>query len=90
MVAGPVPAAHLTVDFSIEQAVAQIGGEEEMVEPEAGVSRPAHAHVVPEGVDALVGMQMAKGIGPASAHQPPKAARLSGWISASSSHEVVG
>ncbi len=34
MVAGPFPPAHLTVDSSIEQAVAQIGAEQQVVEPQ--------------------------------------------------------
>jgi hypothetical protein len=34
MVAGPFPPAHLTVDSSIEQAVTQIGAEQQVVEPQ--------------------------------------------------------
>ena len=38
-----------------------------MIEAKARVALPAMAQIVPEGVDALVGMQLADRIGPALA-----------------------
>lgn len=69
MVTGPFPPAHLTVDTRIDEAVAQIGAEQKVIEPQPCVARPAHPHIVPECVDALVGMEVTEGVGPATADE---------------------
>jgi hypothetical protein len=41
-----------------------------MIEAEAGVARPAIPHVIPEGVDALIRVELPDGVDPALAEQP--------------------
>src|SRR6266702_8887948 len=48
VVAGAFLAANLAVDAGFHQARRQHGAEQEMIEPQAGIARPAVALVVPE------------------------------------------
>ena len=63
-------AAHRTIHARRREPLRQIGAEQQVVEPQARVARPAVPHVVPVGVDAVVRMQRADRIGPALGEQP--------------------
>ena len=43
-----------------------------MVEAQAGIALPAHAAIVPEGVERLLRVELAQRVGPAAADQPPE------------------
>jgi hypothetical protein len=53
------------VDIGGDEAVGEPGAEQEMIDPEAGISRERVSKIVPEGVDCLSRMKRAKRIGPA-------------------------
>src|SRR5439155_10757197 len=59
MVAGAFLAAHFPVDAGLKQARGQRRAEQEMIEPQAGVARPAVALVIPEREHRLFRMQLA-------------------------------
>ena len=85
MVAGLLAGAKSGVDAGRREALRRDGIEQQMVDADAGVAGEGVAPIIPEGVDGLVGVEMADGVGPALAEQAPYWARGSGWNKASSS-----
>src|SRR5690606_26968246 len=69
MIAGARLATHRTIDARFLETRGEVWRQEQVVEPEACVALPALSHGVPECVDALAGMLVSKGIGPAAADQ---------------------
>ena len=65
MIARVLLAAHVAIDPGILQSLGEQRAQQNMIEPQAGVALPPVPHVVPEGVDALVGMERAQRVGPA-------------------------
>jgi hypothetical protein len=90
MIAGSFAAAHVPVHPGIDEPVMDIGAQQQVIEAKSCITLPSRTLVVPEGVDALAGMEMADRVRPTPAESLLKAARLSGCIRASSFHEVVG
>src|ERR1700733_8027844 len=56
--------AHLAVNACIDQALQRMTIEQEMVDAEARISLPRISPVIPEGVNAVLGMKLSYGIGP--------------------------
>ena len=69
MIAGVRLAAHAAIDPGFDQARAQVGRQQDLVEPQAGVALPALPHVVPERVHRRVRMERADGVDPALCKQ---------------------
>jgi hypothetical protein len=69
VVAGLFLAALLAVDVGVGQVPGQFGRQQQVVDAQAGIARPAVAQVVPEGVDALVGMARTDRVRPALLEQ---------------------
>ena len=91
VVAGAFLAAHLAVDAGLDQARRERRAQQEMIEPQAGIARPAVSLVIPEREHRLCRDAASR----IASHQPCatsdlNAARLFGWISASLSHDLVG
>ena len=59
MIARAVATPNLAVDTGFGEPFREIVAEQEMIEPEPGIALPAHALVVPEGIDALLRVEMA-------------------------------
>ena len=57
MIARAVLGSDRTVHAGIPKPRSDRGAEQEMIEAKACVALPSMAEIVPEGVDALVGMQ---------------------------------
>src|SRR5262245_31131287 len=72
MIAGAFFAADGLVDTGLEQARGEGRAEQEMIEPQARIARPAISLVVPEGVDPLIPVQLADRIAPALCDQRGK------------------
>src|SRR3954451_3451524 len=69
MVAGAFLAAHLAIDAGLEQARRYLRAQQQMIEPQSGVARPAVALVVPEREHRFFRMQRADRVGPALVDQ---------------------
>src|SRR5689334_11289734 len=65
VIAGAILAADLAIDAGLEQARRKRRAEQEMVEPQARIARPAVALVVPEGEHLIIRMQRADRVAPA-------------------------
>src|SRR5579864_1931865 len=65
VIACAVLAAHLAVDACVFQTRGKLGAEQEMVEPQARIARPAVSFVVPEGVHRLLRVDVANRVRPA-------------------------
>ena len=70
MVARAFLPAHRPVDAARGEPIGQIRAEKQVVEAQAGVPLPAHALVVPEGVEALLRVELTQCVGPAAADEP--------------------
>ena len=57
VIARAVLGSDRTIHAGIPQSRSDRGAKQEMIEAKAGVALPAMAQIVPEGVDALFGMQ---------------------------------
>jgi hypothetical protein len=57
VIAGAFASPDCPIDACIPQPRGDGGAEQEMIEAKAGISLPSVPQVVPEGVDALIGMQ---------------------------------
>ena len=91
VVAGAFLAAQLAVDAGLHQARRDRGTQQQVVEPQAGIARPAVVACSPRSVN--IGLSGCSSR--IASHQPCatsclNAARLFGWISASLSHDLVG
>src|SRR3981081_1047528 len=69
MVAGIGLAPDLAVDTGIAQAAGEVGAEQQVIEAQAGVARPAVSHVMPEGIHRLLRMTGPDRGGPALSDQ---------------------
>ena len=69
VIARTVSSADVTVDARVDKPVSEVAAQKQMIEPEAGIAWPAHALVVPEGVDALLWMPVTQRVGPAAADE---------------------
>src|SRR5688572_2489542 len=65
VIAGLFPAAGRPVDARGYQGLRQSRAEQEVVDPNAGIALEGIPPIVPEGVDSLVRMELAQGVGPA-------------------------
>src|ERR1700686_1240247 len=65
MVAGAFLGSHLAVDAGLDQARRNGRAEQQMIEPQSGVARPAVSLVIPERVHRLGRMEIADRIKPA-------------------------
>ena len=65
VIAGPFFAADGTVDAGIDEALGGLRAQQQMIDAQPGIARPAIAHVIPESVDRCIGMAHADGIDPA-------------------------
>src|SRR3954447_13073288 len=65
MITGLVPAARLAVDTGGLERLRQRRAQQRMVDADAGVARERIPPIMPEGVDALVWVKVADGVGPA-------------------------
>src|SRR5690606_35057110 len=63
MVAGVLLPSHPTVHARFLQARSQVLAKQQMIDAQAGILLPVLAEIVPEGVDALLGVQGAQRIG---------------------------
>lgn len=78
MIAGTLVSSYVTVDARFDEPVFAVAAKQEMVEPETGIALPAHALVVPEGVDALLRMEITQGVCPTAADEPTEGASAFG------------
>ena len=69
MIAGIGLGAHRPINAGVGQAGVQVGGQKNLIEPQARVALPALSHVVPERIHRRVRMQRADGIDPALREQ---------------------
>src|SRR5690606_9289036 len=69
MVAGVLLPSHPTVHACLLQTRGQVPPEHQMLDAQAGILLPVPAKIVPEGVDALLGVEGAHRIGPALGEQ---------------------
>ena len=69
MIARPLAAAHIPVDASLPKARRRRRTEQKVIDPEARIAAPGIPEIIPEGVDRLVGVEVADGIGPALGKQ---------------------
>src|SRR5260370_15452154 len=69
MVAGVLFASHFAVDAGLDQARGERRAQQQMIEPQSGVARPAVTLVVPEGEHRLCWMNVADRVTPALRHQ---------------------
>src|ERR1700760_3965952 len=69
VVAGAVFAANPAIDAGLAQARRHLRAQQQMVEPQAGIARPAVALVVPEGEHRRFRMQRADRVAPALVDQ---------------------
>ena len=65
MIAGVFLAADLAIDAGGEEPLRRLFAQEQMIDAQAGVARPAVPQIAPIGVDRRVGMQRANGVAPA-------------------------
>ena len=72
MIAGAFPAADLAIDTGGGQPLGRLRAQEEVIDAQPGVPRPAVPHVIPERVHRRVGMQRADGVEPAVVEQTRK------------------
>ncbi len=90
MVAGVGQAAHPASTPASIRPGRDRGAEQDVVEAQAGVALPVLPEVVPEGVDALVGMAGAEGVQPALRQQALVAGRGSPAAAGRSSATTAG
>ena len=69
MVARACLAPFRPVHATGQKLIMQAGTEQQMIEAQARIALPAHPLIVPERVDALIGVEMPQGIHPAAARQ---------------------
>ena len=69
MVAGLLLAARPAVDAGLDQAIGEIRRQQQVVQPQALVARPAVPQIGPEGPKRSGRMELAQGVGPALAQQ---------------------
>src|SRR5664279_5356920 len=69
VVAGAFLSPFAAVDAGLDQARRQRRAQQEMIEPQAGVARPAVSLVIPERVHRFRRMQRADRVAPALAHK---------------------
>lgn len=69
MVARLLPTADFAIDAPADQPLRQRRAEQDVIEPQPGVSAPGIPQVIPECIDGLVGVQRADGVEPALADQ---------------------
>lgn len=72
MIAGLLPATHLAINSGLLQSAGERGIQQQMVDAQAGIARPRIPKIVPKGVNPLLGMKLADGIGPALVGQRSK------------------
>ena len=60
-----LPATHLAIHAGSHKAARDRRAEQQVVDAETGVARPGIPEVFPKGVDALVWVNGAQGVGPA-------------------------
>src|SRR3954466_11659638 len=65
VVAGLLEGAHVAVHAGGDEAGGEVGAEQEVVDPDAGVAGEGVPEIVPVGVDRLVRVERAQGVGPA-------------------------
>src|SRR3546814_9038217 len=60
------------VHLRVDQPVGRLRAEQQMVDPEPGVARPAACLIIPEAVEPVViGVDEPQRVGPSLKHQPP-------------------
>jgi hypothetical protein len=69
MITRSFTAADILVHAGILEPITEVRAQEQVIEPEAGVTLPSVPHVVPEGIDPLGGMEMPKPICPTPANE---------------------
>src|SRR5687768_6962964 len=69
MVAGALPSANVAIDAGVAQARCNAWAEQDVIEAQPGIARPAIPLVVPESVDLLARVQRPQRIGPALLQQ---------------------
>src|SRR3546814_9594652 len=64
------------VHLRVDQPVGRLRAEQQMVDPEPGVARPAACLIIPEAVEPVViGVDEPQRVGPSLKHQPPPCGR---------------
>src|SRR5271166_6449047 len=70
VVARLLPAPHVAIDARVVQTTRKRPTEEQVIDAQPRIPSPSVPEVIPEGVDALAGMLLAHGIGPALGDEP--------------------
>ena len=74
MIARLFPASYVPVDTGGKKAFGQSGAQHEVIDTQPCIPAPRVSEIVPKGVDAFCGMQLAQGIRPALFEETVKSA----------------
>src|SRR6516165_2720039 len=59
--------ANLAIDAGVDKALRGLRAQQQMIDAQAGIARPAIAHVIPKRIDRRIGVARANGVDPALA-----------------------
>jgi len=65
VIAGLLPAAHMSIDLRAEEPLRERLAEKEVIDPQPGIARECIPEIIEEGIDCLGGVDRAQRIGPA-------------------------
>jgi len=82
MIAGMLTFVYMLIDTAIAQPLGEIGREQNMIEAEARVARPAGPFVIPECVHGIVRMERAERIGQTAREELAKGGAAFGFAGA--------